>query len=385
MQVDVPTLLSYTTVLVALFGGAFTYFWSREQREAPLIWFALPFLMALTGTALTVNPALIPGGRGLQFSVFFILLAYGFTWQAVRALYRRKRLPLAVLLPALFWLAFATVLRDWSLPLIVTGFRFALLAAFSGLSAYEFWCDKDEDLPSRRALFRLFSLFAVLNTIRIPVMEITPMPIGIAPTEVWAVMVYNLISVTLLLLAPTFMIVLARERQAAQNYRLALRDAMTGAYNRRAYFEHIRTLSSEPGAASPHFALIVFDIDKFKSINDRFGHQTGDKVIILAVQAATAALRKHDKVFRMGGEEFACLLPDTNLQEAHAVAERLRSTFQHIAATVDEHAICATISLGVAASNGDISAEQLFMQADAALYEAKNFGRNRTAMVALSA
>lgn len=381
MQVDVPTLLSYTTVLVALFGGVFTYFWSREKRDAPLIWFALPFLMALMGTAITVNPALKPGDAGLRLGVFFLLLAYGFAWQAVRALYRRKRLLLAVLLPSMLWLALATTPNDLNLPLITTGYRFTLLAVFNGLSAYEFWQSADEDLPSRRILFKVFCTFAALNAVRIPVMAIAPMPIGVAPTEVWAVILYNLASVVFLLLATTFMIMLARERQAAHNYRLALRDAMTGIYNRRAYFEHIKSFASGSQGMMPHFALIVFDIDNFKTINDRFGHQTGDEVIILAAQAAVASLRKHDRVFRMGGEEFACLLPDTDLQEAHHAAERLRLVFQKIAATMDGKAIHATISLGVAASNGDVTPERLFMEADTALYDAKNSGRNRTATV----
>ena len=377
MQVDVPTLLSYTTVLIALFGGVFTYFWSREKREVRLIWFAMPFLMALAGTAMTINPALKPGEHGLRLSAFFLVLAYGFAWQAARALYRRKPLLLAVLLPSLLWLGLATAL-SWNLPLLTTGFRFVLLATFSGLAAYEFWRGKDEDLPSRRVVFRVFCIVAVLNAVRIPVMAITPMPIGIAPTEVWAVVLYNLASVVFLLMATTFMITLARERLAAYNYGLALRDAMTGVYNRRAYFEHVEALATRGEGATPPFALIVFDIDSFKAINDTFGHQTGDEVIILAAQAAVASLRKHDKVFRMGGEEFACLLPDTDLHEAHSAAERIRTVFQQIAATLDGKTVGGTISLGVAASNGDITPERLFIEADGALYAAKNSGRNRT-------
>lgn len=381
MQVDVPTLLSYTTVLIALFGGVFTYVWSREKRDAPLIWFALPFLMALVGTAITVNPALKAGEVGLRLGVFFLLLAYGFAWQAVRALYHRKRLALAVLLPCLLWLGLSTALQDWNPPVITTGFRLVLIAAFNGLAAYEFARSQDEDLPSRRIVFWVFCIFAILNLVRIPIMTVAPMPIGTAPTQVWAVILYNLASVVFLLLVTTFMITLARERLAAHNYGLALLDAMTGIYNRRAYFDDINSYAAGPEGMTPPFALIVFDIDKFKAINDRFGHHTGDQVIILAAQAAVATLRKHDKVFRIGGEEFVCLLPGTSLRDAHHVAERIRTVFQKIAVTVDGQPIGATISLGVAASGGDVAPEQLFIAADAALYEAKNSGRNRTAMM----
>jgi diguanylate cyclase (GGDEF)-like protein len=133
----------------------------------------------------------------------------------------------------------------------------------------------------------------------------------------------------------------------------------------------------------PPYALLVLDIDNFKSINDRFGHQTGDQVIILAAQAAGTTLRKHDKVFRIGGEEFVCLLPDTTMQQAHDAAERLRSAFREIANTVDGKAIGATISIGVAATDGLMTADQVFAEADAALYQAKTLGRNRTVVASM--
>ena len=381
MHVDVPTLISYTTVLIALFGGLFTYFWSREKRDVSLLWFALPFLMAMLGAASTVNPSLRPGDLGFRLAIFFLLLAYGFAWQAARAVSRRKPLVWPVLLPSLLWLILsATVMGYWHLPLVSTAPKLVILAAFNGLAAYEFWRNQDEDLPSRRALVWVFGVFALLNAMRIPVMTIAPMPIGLAPTEVWAVIVYNLASVTLALLVTTFIIALTRERQAASNYGLAIRDALTDVYNRRAYFEHMNSFARDGSGATPPYALIVFDIDNFKAINDRFGHHTGDEVIILAAQAAVTTLRKQDMVFRMGGEEFTCLLPDAHLQEAHIAAERVRLVFQKIASNVDGKAIGATVSAGVAASNGDVTPDQLFTLADAALYEAKTGGRNRTMM-----
>ncbi|MDF2119632.1 GGDEF domain-containing protein [Roseiarcaceae bacterium H3SJ34-1] len=385
MNADSPTLISYTTVLIALMGGVFTLFWSREKQKAPLFWFVLPFLFGVTGAAITINPAFNPGGLGPRLGVFFILLAYGFAWQAVRALYRRRRLVLPVLLPSLLWLILSSAFRDKLEPPIPTAaMRMALLAAFNGLAAYEFWRHAEEGLPSSKTLFWVFAIYAVLNAARIPVMTITPMPIGLAPTEIWAVIVYNLASVILALLVTTFMIVLARDRQSARNYSLVLRDALTNVYNRRAYHEHMQAFATNGDHPIPPYALLVFDIDHFKSINDRFGHQTGDKVIILAAQAAGKTLRKHDKVFRIGGEEFVCLLPDTTMHQAYDAAERLRAAFRELTETVDGKPIGATISIGVAATDGVMTADEIFAHADAALYQAKTLGRNRTVMASPS-
>ena len=381
MHIDTPTLISYTAVLVALVGGLFVFFWSREERPATLFWLALPFLMGAAGAALLVSPTLKLGDWALRLGVFFILLAYGFGWQAVRRIYGRPPSALLVIVPTVLWLILSmTVLtKNWDLLVVNASIRRGLVALFSGLSAYEFWRSRHtEDLRSRRVLFWVFATYGALNLVRLPFVSILPAPLGAAPTEAWSVVVYNLEAVILVLLASVFMIVLSRERMSSQNYGLALRDAMTNVYNRRAYHEHMQALRTNGEGRTPPYALLVLDIDRFKSINDRFGHQLGDKVIVLAAQTAEAALRKRDSVFRLGGEEFACLLPDTGLLEACDAAERVRLAFQKTAAAIDGTSIGATLSIGVAATEGNATADQVFARADAALYEAKRSGRNRT-------
>lgn len=197
----------------------------------------------------------------------------------------------------------------------------------------------------------VFAAYSAFDAARLPFVMLLPLPLGALPTETWAVIVSNLKAVTLVIIVSACLIALAR-----------------------AYQETLRTLE----AARP-FAMLVFDIDRFKSINDAFGHKLGDQVIILAARAGETALRKLDMVFRIGGEEFVCILPDVTAAEARHAAERLRTTFQTIAATVDGKAVNATISIGVAASDGKSpSPDDVFAQADAALYRAKQGGRNRT-------
>jgi diguanylate cyclase (GGDEF)-like protein len=125
-------------------------------------------------------------------------------------------------------------------------------------------------------------------------------------------------------------------------------------------------------------ALVMFDLDRFKTINDKFGHGTGDEVLVAFCRLATAQLRVNDLFGRIGGEEFASLLPNTTRQDALWLAERVRAAVESASHRVGEHAIRATVSVGVALSNDSTTnVDELLKAADRALYRAKALGRNR--------
>jgi diguanylate cyclase (GGDEF)-like protein len=128
-----------------------------------------------------------------------------------------------------------------------------------------------------------------------------------------------------------------------------------------------------------HLAVLMVDVDHFKSVNDRFGHASGDRALRLIADSLRVNTRVFDSVARYGGEEFVIVMPGTNAGEATAAAERLRSAVEAIdCAALDNALIPLTISIGVAcapATKG--SPERLLHAADAALYDAKRNGRNR--------
>ncbi len=382
LLIDVPTLIGYSAVLFALISGFFLFFWFREGRDAKLIWFSLPFVMAVLGAAFLVHPGVLPGVWGLRCGALFILFAYGFGWQAIRAFYGRSPSLVYVVLPPLLWFGLSvTVFNSGEFPAISASVRAFIIAAFNGLSAREFWLSREEKLPSRPVLFWIFAIYAAFDLARLPLTRFIPLPLGAAKTEVWSVVTYNVMAVTLALVVTGFMIAMSRERISMQHYELALRDALTGAYNRRAYVEHLQAFDSGAVGSTLPFSLLVLDIDRFKSINDRFGHEIGDQVIKLVANAAESSLRKDDAVFRIGGEEFVCILPGTGTTEAYEAAERIRLKFQSVASKIDHLALNATVSVGVAASDGKLELpNQVFVRADKALYEAKQSGRNRTVL-----
>lgn len=162
--------------------------------------------------------------------------------------------------------------------------------------------------------------------------------------------------------------------------REAFGDHLTGLANRRAFFDAATREFERSSIVARPTALIVIDADHFKKINDRHGHPGGDAALVHLAALLVQTFREVDVVARVGGEEFAVLLPSTDLADALVLAERLRAAVAATPAQFDGAAIHYTISAGVAcAANGSGGVDGLLKQADAALYAAKHAGRNRVA------
>ena len=167
-------------------------------------------------------------------------------------------------------------------------------------------------------------------------------------------------------------------RQNRELHVLATRDSLTGVLNRRSFFDGIKTLIQECEEAGEPLSVIMVDIDHFKSINDRFGHATGDKVIKLLADILTQAVRADDLVGRYGGEEFCVALPGVDEAKAADIAEQMREVVHDGKSAKFTSAIRISASFGVASKDGDeLTPSALVDLADKALYEAKESGRNR--------
>ncbi len=165
----------------------------------------------------------------------------------------------------------------------------------------------------------------------------------------------------------------------AQLYSLAITDGLTKLYIHR-YFQ-IR-LAQEIDRTKRYklpMSLIMFDIDKFKSFNDTYGHQTGDYVLANLAKIVNVTIRNTDIPARYGGEEFAIILPETDSDEAKYVAERLRTNIETTVFEFDKKNVKVTVSLGIATykSDNEITKKELIKNADTALYHAKQTGRNK--------
>jgi diguanylate cyclase (GGDEF)-like protein/PAS domain S-box-containing protein len=171
---------------------------------------------------------------------------------------------------------------------------------------------------------------------------------------------------------------LSEQKQIESDLReLATTDALTGALNRRRLFEVADEELERATRYERPLALAMLDIDHFKHVNDRFGHLVGDQALKLVVDTVRAVLRRQDYVCRYGGEELAVLLPETSLDSAHQVVERMRRAVQSISLLHEGTAVPLTLSAGVVEHRRGEGFTRLLRRADEALYEAKSAGRNR--------
>jgi diguanylate cyclase (GGDEF)-like protein len=161
-------------------------------------------------------------------------------------------------------------------------------------------------------------------------------------------------------------------------YRLMTVDGLTQAYNRRFFNEALEREYNRSKRYQRALSLVVFDIDHFKRVNDTFGHLAGDSLLRQMASAVKVRLRREDLFARIGGEEFAVLLPEIALEGARITAQKIRGIVESTSFRYEASAIPCTVSLGVAALQGqESSPDDLYRTADSYLYSAKQAGRNR--------
>lgn len=158
---------------------------------------------------------------------------------------------------------------------------------------------------------------------------------------------------------------------------LAITDSLTSAFNRRYFVNEINAQIARSSRDEHPFCLAIFDIDHFKQVNDRYGHATGDAVLVSLVSLVQTRIRKSDIFARIGGEEFAILMPSTRLLDASTLLEDIHTLIRTTPATVNDSAISVTVTMGVAQFQLGDSWTSLLKRADKALYRGKQAGRDK--------
>ena len=203
---------------------------------------------------------------------------------------------------------------------------------------------------------------------------------GLIPTSVWtyrAVDIGMLLDATLLALALTYQFRVGQDQRLLAE-RLARLDPLTGMNNRRAFTDATRPIWNISLRRQHPLSVVLLDIDCFKRINDTHGHAYGDQVLTAVARTLKTTIRSQDIAARWGGEEFILLLPETGLEEAAALAERLRLAIEGIRLPCDEDIITVTASFGVAERRTEhATLDSLISTADKYLYQSKAAGRNR--------
>ncbi len=166
-------------------------------------------------------------------------------------------------------------------------------------------------------------------------------------------------------------------RQEESLYNRATRDSLTGLANRRTALDHLEHHIARAGRGRCQLSMLILDLDHFKSVNDSFGHDIGDKALIHVARIIKESCRQSDLVARWGGEEFTVILPDSTPVEAYTLAERLREAVESNPIVANDSIIRLTISIGGTSFAPDDNFSTLFRRADQLLLQAKQEGRNR--------
>jgi diguanylate cyclase (GGDEF)-like protein len=254
------------------------------------------------------------------------------------------------------------------------------LALYNFATAFQFSQAKGKQPASRWPVVVLLVILGCFQMLWFPLN--IAMPINEARWVAASIWFPTVMLLALLLrVAIAFVVLsLAKERSNIERRIEALTDALTGLPNRRALFEAADAFGHDRTGGA--ISVLIFDLDHFKRTNDRFGHELGDRVLKLFATTVRTHLEGSSIVARLGGEEFAAILPNVDRLGAVETGEAVRSAFAKSAAFVDGLPMGATVSVGVAwdaGGGGDLNA--LFRRADAALYAAKRAGRNRVELL----
>lgn len=348
--------------------------WAIAKQCQAAAWLILYF----RGSGVVPDPVSIP----LGYSVLFVGVALeaGAMWEAAeRPLWRRLTLWLLIISIALFVACYAideAGLRTVASSLILGGFYLSCAAALA--------------LGWRNA--SMLRRFLVTGTALLALLVAARGVLVLTMPEGWGWISSNLLQLwssaafyLLMLLNGFGYLLLSREQVQQELERLAVVDALTDVPNRRGFFIALApwlSLARRPGVPT---ALVLFDLDQFKRVNDSYGHPAGDTALRAVVEVCKRHLRDSDQLGRLVGVEFAILLPRTGLPEAALVAERMRAAIEANPVKSERAMIALTASFGVTTIRPDDSTISLFKRADQALAAAKAAGRNRVIEAAMPA
>jgi diguanylate cyclase (GGDEF)-like protein len=373
MSLDSITLYFVATMIAALLGAMLLFFGKRENSAA-LNWWGTAYLV---GAASVAAWTLGSGTLGETFSLALNavgFLACAMVWNAARVFHGRNPMWSGLALGPIVWIGVVVNFQQGESTMRMT-VGAGIIAVYAALTAAELWSERRKSLQRRWPAMMVPVLHGLVLMLPILIGDLVRPHDGDFASSVWA----KVFAIELVLYAvgTVFVIfMLVSERAVTAHKNAASIDPLTGLFNRRGFAEACaRMIEREANAGRPVTALIL-DIDYFKSINDRFGHPAGDEILKLFAAVVVNNLRISDLSGRIGGEEFAALLPCA-LDEGAVVAERVRESFAAAGIVSDDGPVETTVSIGVAGGPAGTELEVLLAAADTALYQAKRGGRNR--------
>jgi diguanylate cyclase (GGDEF)-like protein len=376
---NLTTLLAIVVFTPALAGCLLLISWLQYRRQPALgVWAAGFFTASIAAALIIVARGEIPNFFSIVVGNALLAVAYGILWCGARTFERKKvSVPLAVV-GLLVWLVACSISPIYTRPEARASVMAAIGVCYTLLAVVELWRGRGDGVW-RWPIIVILLAHAASIPIHIPVAGAWRHP-DPADVDLLTFMIFEAAFVSIC--GAYLLGGLVTNRISLSFQRTAMTDPLTGVTNRRGFFEIGERLLERARFGNEPLAIVMFDLDRFKGINDQFGHATGDEVLIAFCRLASAQLRTDDLFARIGGEEFATLLPNTALHDALRLAERVRAVIEGATHAVREDVVRITVSVGVAPLNEGTAALDAFLSAaDIALYRAKAAGRNRVELM----
>ncbi len=385
MSLDVNTLFLVTIYVEAILGLLLLFAWAQNTAITAVAWWGFAHLLRAASVTLFGLYGSASDLISIDLANVILFTAFAVTWTGARLFDHRRPLPVLIVAGPAIWLL-ASRLPGFAdsfdvRALIGSG----IITAYTWAAAFEFWRGRSEPLVSRwPAIFLLFA-HGALYLLRTPFGAMLPWRLtGDQLLESAWLTVLSFEGLLFTISIAFILLAMAKERTEHRHKTAALIDPLTGVSNRRAFLQDGETQLQRQATDPRPIAVMLLDLDHFKSINDRFGHATGDRVLEIFADVSSGCLRRIDLFGRLGGEEFGAVLRDTGRERALAVGEQIRTSFAEAAREIDGRPVGATVSVGIVISQDavlDLSA--LLAQADHALYRAKDAGRNRVEIASI--
>ena len=378
MHLDVQTLSIVTVFITALLGSLLVFAGLQNRSIRAPMWWGGAHIVNASGLGLLSSHGAAPDFVTNDVANALVLLGFGLTWVGARVFDGRKVNPWLLLLAPAIWLVLCRIpafAADADVKVVVVS---TMLAALAMRAAEELWRGRDEPLMSRWPMVVVLLAYAAVLLARVPA---TLLSASFQGDSLLRGLSFALVTFGTLL----FTVVMAflqlnmtKERTELKHKINSLIDPLSGVANRRAFLDGAAELLAGLGVDREPLAVLLFDLDHFKQINDRLGHAVGDAVLQAFAGTATATLGVDILFARIGGEEFASCIPVGDIDEAYAIADRVRRNFAAAAVRYGKDQLAPTVSVGVTLGcDPHASVPEMLAIVDRALYRAKELGRNR--------
>ncbi|HML07108.1 MAG TPA: GGDEF domain-containing protein [Xanthobacteraceae bacterium] len=379
MHLDVQTLSVVTVFVTALLGALLVFAGLQNRTIRAPMWWGAAHVVNASGLGLLTSHGAAPDFVTNDLANGLVLLGYGLTWSGARIFDGREVRLLLVLSAPAIWIVLCRLpafAANGDLGVIVVSTMQAVLAL---LTAEEFWRGRDEPLMSRWPMVIVQLANAAVLLARVPATLLSPLfpADSLMRGLSFALLAFGTLLFTVVM--AFLQLNMTKERTELKHKINSLVDPLSGVANRRAFLDGATSLLVQQRIdREPPLALLLFDLDHFKQINDRFGHALGDAVLQTFAGTATATLGTEVLFARIGGEEFASCLPVGDLDEAYAIADRVRRNFLAAAAKFGNDELQPSVSVGITLGcDAHADVHDLLSVGDRALYRAKELGRNR--------